>query len=260
MLPATMSTSLEAPTPGPRVSPGARARAVRHGRDPHPRSATTPGQTRRARGVFAAIFLISAATLLLELTLTRIFDVVLWTNLANFIVSSAIFGLGLGGIAVMLRPVPRDWTGPRGGPRSRSRARCCCSCPRSPCCRSTSAPILTQPARQLVSFAALYAALLAPFFAAGVVIASILTRHARRVDQLYFWDLLGAGLGALGIIWLPTLIGPAAMLVLIAAAGVVVAGLLAPPAAGPASAPCAWHWACLDQRSSPPTVSTSRPT
>ena len=53
--------------------------------------------------------------------------------------------------------------------------------------------ILTQPARQLVSFAALYAALLAPFFAAGVVIASILTRHSRQVDQLYFWDLLGAG-------------------------------------------------------------------
>src|ERR1043166_5276515 len=91
----TLSPRREPPPPGPRVrqeATGARPAAV-------PLLPEPP-----ADGVFPAIFVISAATLLLELTLTRIFDGVLWTNLASFIVSSAIFGLGLGGIAVMLRP------------------------------------------------------------------------------------------------------------------------------------------------------------
>ncbi len=92
MLRATMSTRLETPTPGPRV----RQEATGARTAPLPLLPEPP-----ADGVFPAIFVISAATLLLELTLTRIFDVVLWTNLASFIVSSAIFGLGLGGIAVM---------------------------------------------------------------------------------------------------------------------------------------------------------------
>jgi spermidine synthase len=228
MLRATMSTSLEAPTPGPRVFREREPGQPDNGRDPHPAVRDGSRSEPPTRGVFAAIFLISAATLLLELTLTRIFDVVLWTNLANFIVSSAIFGLGLGGIAVMLRPSLATGHRPAGWAALAFAVAVLLLLPAVTLLPFDFGAILTQPVRQLVSFAALYAALLAPFFASGVVIASILTRHARRVDHLYFWDLLGAGLGALGIIWLPTLIGPAAMLVLIAAAGVVVAGLLAP--------------------------------
>ena len=48
------------------------------------------------RNLYPGIFVISAATLLLELTLSRIFDVILWNNMAYMIVSSAIFGFGLG--------------------------------------------------------------------------------------------------------------------------------------------------------------------
>jgi spermidine synthase len=218
MLRATMSTRLETPTPGPRVrqeATGARPAAV-------PLLPEPP-----ADGVFPAIFVISAATLLLELTLTRIFDVVLWTNLASFIVSSAIFGLGLGGIAVMLRPALSHSEWPVVWAALAFAGAVLLLLPAITLLPFDFGAVLTHPARQLVSFAALYAALLAPFFASGVVIATILTRHSHRVDRLYFWDLLGAGLGTLGIVWLPSLIGPAAMLVLIAAAGAVVAGLLA---------------------------------
>ncbi len=217
MLRATMSTRLETPTPGPRVRQATGARTA-----PLPLLPEPP-----ADGVFPAIFVISAATLLLELTLTRIFDVVLWTNLASFIVSSAIFGLGLGGIAVMLRPALSQSKWPVVWAALAFAGAVLLLLPAITLLPFDFGAVLTQPARQLVSFAALYAALLAPFFASGVVIATILTRHSHRVDRLYFWDLLGAGLGTLGIVWLPSLIGPAAMLVLIAAAGAVVAGLLA---------------------------------
>jgi hypothetical protein len=224
MLRAIMPTRLGAPPPKPPVLP----EHAPDGRAPQrPRRDGVPPDP-PTRGVFPAIFLISAATLLLELTLTRIFDVVLWTNLASFIVSSAIFGLGLGGIAVMLRPSLAQARRPVVGAALAFAAAVLLLLPAVTLLPFDFGAILTQPVRQLASFAVLYAALFAPFLAAGVVIASILTRHARRVDHLYFWDLLGAGLGALGIIWLPTLIGPAAMLVLIAGGGAVVAGLLAP--------------------------------
>jgi spermidine synthase len=222
MLRATMSTRLETPTPGPRVSQAANGTRPA----PVPRLPDLPEPP--ADGVFPAIFVISAATLLLELTLTRIFDVVLWTNLASFIVSSAIFGLGLGGIAVMLRPALSRADRPVVWAALAFAGTVLLLLPAITRLPFDFGAVLTHPARQLASFAALYAALLAPFFASGVVIAAVLTRHSHRVDRLYFWDLLGAGLGTLGIVWLPSLIGPAAMLVLIAAAGAGVAGLLAP--------------------------------
>ena len=221
MLRATMSTRLETPTPGPRV------RRTASGTRPAPVPPLPDLPEPPTDGVFPVIFVISAATLLLELTLTRIFDVVLWTNLASFIVSSAIFGLGLGGIAVMLRPALAQSDRPVVWAALAFAGTVLLLLPAIILLPFDFGEVLTHPGRQLASFAALYAMLLAPFFASGLVIATILTRHSHRVDRLYFWDLLGAGLGSLGIVWLPSLIGPAAMLVLIAAAGAVVAGLLA---------------------------------
>jgi spermidine synthase len=176
------------------------------------------------------MFLISAATLLLELTLTRIFDVVLWTNLSNFIVSSAIFGLGLGGIAVLWRPGLARAAKAIVGVAVAYAFSVVLLIPAIALLPFDFTAALIHPALQALWFAALYVFLVAPFFAAGVVIAAILTRYAHLVHYLYFWDLLGAGIGSLGIIWLPTLIGPAAILVLIAASGCVVAALLAPAA------------------------------
>src|SRR5215469_4468408 len=56
------------------------------------------------RRFYSGLLVISGATLLLELTVTRIFDFLLWTNMAYVVVSSAIFGFGLGGICLMLWP------------------------------------------------------------------------------------------------------------------------------------------------------------
>jgi spermidine synthase len=177
--------------------------------------------------LYAAIFVISGAALLLELTLTRLFDVILWTNLANFIVSSAIFGLGLGGIAIMLRPMPTT-------PTARILA---IGSALFAIAVLLLIPVLTllpfdlndvptHPIAQALYFSTLYVCLLAPFFAVGIVISTLLTRYAERVHRLYFWDLVGAGIGSLAIIRLPTLLGPVATLILVAAAGALVATLV----------------------------------
>lgn len=56
-------------------------------------------------GLHAWVFLASAAVvLLLELALSRIFVLVLWTHLAFMLVSTALFGLGLSGVFLALRP------------------------------------------------------------------------------------------------------------------------------------------------------------
>src|SRR5262249_32763882 len=55
--------------------------------------------------LYMGLCVISAATLLLDLLLTRIFAVILWSNLAYLIVSGAIFGFGLAGIVLVHWPL-----------------------------------------------------------------------------------------------------------------------------------------------------------
>ena len=179
--------------------------------------------------LYVAIFVLSGATLLLELTLTRIFDVVLWTNLASFVVSSAIFGLGLGGIVVMLWELSalpaRLVVAVAAGIFA---ATVLLLVPVIRFLPFDLGAVADQPIKQLVYFGILYAFLLAPFLTMGVVLAHLLTRYASIVNRLYYFDLVGAGLGSLGIVSLPTLIGPAAVLALIATASCCVAVLVTP--------------------------------
>ncbi len=55
-----------------------------------------------------AVALCTLATLLLELSLTRIFSVVLFYHFAFVAISVALFGLGVGGIAAYYMPAVKD--------------------------------------------------------------------------------------------------------------------------------------------------------
>src|ERR1700739_4171179 len=52
------------------------------------------------------VMLVALSTLVLELMLTRVFDVTLTPNLSYFVVSLAVFSFGLAGIYATLRPIP----------------------------------------------------------------------------------------------------------------------------------------------------------
>src|SRR5260370_7424666 len=63
------------------------------------------------RRFYPGLRVFSGGKLLRELTITRILDFLLWTNIACVVVSTAIFGFGLGGIFLLLWPgnrVPTD--------------------------------------------------------------------------------------------------------------------------------------------------------
>jgi spermidine synthase len=185
------------------------------------------------RRYYTGLFVISAATLLLELTLTRIFDFLLWANLSYLVVSSAMFGFGLGGIALMLWPAKRVTTdqlltlGAAG-----FSAGVLVLLPVLMYLPLNLENLLAKPAPQLVLFLIFYLALLFPFFASGLTVSAVLSRNAACVHRLYFWDLVGAGLGCFGIFGLPRLLGAEATLLLVAGAGGLSAVLFAGKEAG----------------------------
>src|SRR3954469_19181749 len=59
------------------------------------------------RRTYLAVFLISLVSLVTEILLTRIFDVLLWHNLSFMVISCAVFGLALGGLRDVVSP-PRS--------------------------------------------------------------------------------------------------------------------------------------------------------
>jgi hypothetical protein len=53
---------------------------------------------------YAGLFLITLATLMHEILLTRIFSVMMWYHFAFMAISVAMFGMTVGAIVVYLRP------------------------------------------------------------------------------------------------------------------------------------------------------------
>ena len=54
------------------------------------------------------LFFVSFSTLLLELNLIKLFDVILTPSLAYMVISSAIFAFGLAGIILSIWPIQRN--------------------------------------------------------------------------------------------------------------------------------------------------------
>src|ERR1700731_3020177 len=60
------------------------------------------------RRIAFGVLLTALATLVLELMLTRAFDVALTPNISYFIVTLAVFSFGLAGVYATLRPIPEE--------------------------------------------------------------------------------------------------------------------------------------------------------
>src|SRR6185503_14877732 len=130
------------------------------------------------------VLLTALSTLVLELMLTRVFDVTLTPNLSYFVVSLAVFSFGLAGIYATLRPIPVE-TDIRG-----RLVGCCVGFAGAVLLlnpvinalpldylRIAKAPVTT-----LASFATLYLALLVPFFLAGYVLTAIFSKYVAKIQ------------------------------------------------------------------------------
>ena len=136
------------------------------------------------------LFMVSLSVLLLELTLTRLFSIILWYDYAFMVISIAFFGLGIGSLLVhILKGKLNEVNLP------------------SRILQSTmgfaiSLPIVLLVMGQLIpsnpSFIyVFYLSSSIPFFFAGLSVAMIYLSMPKEITRLYFIDLLGAGAAAL---------------------------------------------------------------
>jgi spermidine synthase len=174
------------------------------------------------------VLLIAMSTLILELMLTRVFDVVLVPNLAYFVVTAAVFAFGLAGIHATLRPIPVDQD-ISSLLVSRSVAFALATALLIPLINTLPLDYTQlghgKAPRTVAAFLALYVALVLPFFLAGSVLIAVFSKYALRIQRLYFWDLFGAGLGSVIVIPFIALIGPGGLMLAACGLALIAAAL-----------------------------------
>jgi spermidine synthase len=176
-----------------------------------------------------ALFFVAAATLMLELLLTRVFDVILTPNMAYMVIACALFSFGLAGVYVTLRS---------GGPSESGDGQLSMLALLFSVTTLTLLPALNllpfdyeaiseQPFVQVLAFLAMYLALVVPFFLSGLIFTRLFSSRARSIQALYFWDLSGAAVGCVLMVPLLQPIGPGGILFVTAAFALVASGLFA---------------------------------
>jgi predicted membrane-bound spermidine synthase len=162
--------------------------------------------------VYLSVSLTSFATLLLELSLTRIFSVVFYYHLAFLAISIALFGLGAGGVFSYLI----------GGSREHSFAVLGRLSSLNGLLVALALFVLLPRGAEVTNLrlALIYFCTALPFAVSGAILSHAISETVERVDRVYFFDLAGAAAGCLALVkMLDTLNGPNTIL----AAGVVFA-------------------------------------
>src|SRR5437588_2958296 len=183
-----------------------------------------PAERIRSRH-YLGIFLLSLATLLLELSLTRVLSVALWYHFGFLIISTALLGFGTSGVVLAL------WR------RLRENA----SLDHALAVLALLFGVLTilcfwlmqripfdpfslfSDKRQLAFMPLYYIIISLPFFCSGLALALLFTRGGPRVNRLYAFDLVGAGVGCAALALVMPAFGGSGSVAVAAALGLVAA-------------------------------------
>lgn len=168
------------------------------------------------RHTYWGLALIALATLMLQVSLTRIFSVTMWYHMALVSVSMAMFGMTLG--ALVVHWAPEAFSVEKAATKSSlfstgfalSTALSIATC--------LHIPFVIDMSLAGVSRILLWNAVAAvPFLFSGVVVCVCLTRYPERVGRLYAFDLAGASLGCLLVVGLLSRIDAISAILLIGA-------------------------------------------
>jgi spermidine synthase len=168
-----------------------------------------PPRSSEDRVFFRGIFLVALATLLFEVSLIRVLSFTIWYHFVYAVISSALLGFGASGTLLAIRPqigahAPRATLTAlalAAGASATAALAMVVLLPLHP------SQVLEQPT-QLATFAAYLLAAMLPFFFSGLAVSICLRACHQRVDRLYFWDLLGAGLGCAAAVPLMNFLSP----------------------------------------------------
>jgi hypothetical protein len=156
--------------------------------------------------IMVAVALVSFASLLLELAMTRLFSVVLFYHFAFFAISVALLGLGSGGVFAHLR---RAWLG-RFEIRTLGTWLCLLN---SVAVLAAMEVVLHTPVTLEVSgrnfgkLTVIYLVAAVPFFFTGLLFSVLFARSSGRISVLYGADLAGGASACLAVVPLLNLIG-----------------------------------------------------
>jgi SAM-dependent methyltransferase len=158
------------------------------------------------RKIFAVVFLSSFSSLAYEINLTRIFSISFSYHFAFMIISIAMLGIGASGTFLSLSPVLRA--------PSRLALESLLLGISIPASYLLSKAIPFDPLsllwaqEQILNIGIYYLTLSLPFFFTGLIVAKAFLAFSDRAGLLYGGDLLGAGAGSVGILFLLVLTGP----------------------------------------------------
>ena len=170
------------------------------------------------RRLFLATLLISAAAIGYEILLMRVLSIVQWHHFAYMIISLALLGYGASGTFIAIN---KRWLEQRfelsfaisGLLFSIMIVACYVLGQQVP---FNALEIVWNP-RQLINLSLIYFIFFVPFFFAACCIGLAFSCRRSSISRIYFFDLLGAGLGATLIIGLLFVLSPQNALIVLAA-------------------------------------------
>jgi len=163
-----------------------------------------------------SVFLITVSGLILEVGLTRIYSASIWYHFAFVAISVALLGWGLGGFTVHLLKKVKAMNMNAAALVTLLYAGAV------PLCLW----LLVRYPFEMDRLPLYFLAPLAPFFLAGMALSIVFDLHRAVAGTLYFYDLVGAALGAVLVTLLLHLFGGEAALLVGAVAPAVAALLL----------------------------------
>lgn len=163
--------------------------------------------------IYAGLFMITLATLMYEILLTRIFSVTMWYHFAFMAISVAMFGMTVGAILVYI--FPNYFTQERVMYHlALSSLLFAVSIVFSFLTYLSIPFVYSRSIVGLYSIALTYVVISVPFVFSGISVCLVLTKFPRHVSQLYAADLAGAALGCILLIYtLRITDGPTAVII-----------------------------------------------
>ena len=149
--------------------------------------------------VYGGLFLVTLATIMYEIALTRIFSVTMWYHFAFVAISVAMFGMTVGALVVYLRP---GWFPPERLASGLGASALLFGV-------AIVVSLLTQlivpfaPGLSLLGLYTVvftYVVVAVPFVFSGICVTLALTRFPRQLPSLYAVDLLGAAAGCVIVV------------------------------------------------------------
>ena len=173
------------------------------------------------------VFLVALVTLMVELLLIRVFDVVLVSNLGYMIISCALFAFGLAGVYAALRPL-KDLSRVDIYLAALSVALAVSCILQLPLLNANPFDLrlaTERPVAEVFYFSLMYLTVSLPFFFAGLILATAFSVYATQIRKLYFFDLVGAAIGAVIVVPLIRPFGPGGLMFMTTGLALIAAAM-----------------------------------